>query len=255
MTKLQMAAKIMEYINKEYPLHRSWKGNAVDDHDKVKILLATANASHEEWLTFDVIHNFNEETLNLLYNKIFKNNLADFFDNKHAIEALKEENFSNLSIYLNECLNCINADAKIAAAILLRSCVEIFINIFETGNKLTTKIDNFFKNIDNHQDLKIFCEHGKKDELKEFFEGVKNLGDYIVHNDEKRFDGQTVTDFIEKYDSKNLLILLCVLIETSILKDGMQKITNESHKNKVQSNYFTIKEKSQKFDIDDEIPF
>ena len=148
-------------------------------------------------------------------------------------------------------MNCINADAKIAAAILLRSCIEIFINLFDkTNNHLATKIENFFKNISNHKELKIFCEHEKQGELKEFFEGIKNFGNDAVH-----LNGKKITDFIDKYDSENLLVLLCVLIEHSILKHGIQKITEECQKHKIQSIDFTIKEKSQKCNIDDEIPF
>lgn len=250
-----MAGKIMEYINQEYSFYHFEHLRYFEE--RVETLLATVGIEYENSFSFKSIKNLNEETLNRLYNKIFKNNLSNFFYAPNAIKVLEiQENFSNINFYLDECLRCINADAKIAGAILLRSCVEIFINIFDnTSNPLAKKIDNFFKNIDNHQDLKIFCEHGKKDELKEFFEGVKNLGDYIVHNDEKRFDGQTVTDFIEKYDSKNLLVLLCVLIEHSILKDSIEKMNQEDAINKLKSADFGIKEKSQKFDIDDEIPF
>jgi hypothetical protein len=256
MTKLQMAAKIIDYIHSD-DKYFGWNwGNRYYITNEISILLAMAGIDHEGEFNFQTIKSFDEETLNRLYNKIFNNNLADFFDNKHAIEALNQENFSNLNLYLNECLNCINADTKIAAAILLRSCIEIFINLFDdTSKKLPAKIDKFFKDIDDNKVLKIFCEHKKQDQLKAFFEGVKNLGDWIVHNDEKRFDGQKITDFIDKHDSKNLLVLLCVLIENSILKHGIEKITEESQKNKIQSIDFTIKEKSQKCDIDDEIPF
>ena len=172
-----MAAKIIDYIDKDDKYHYWNYDNRYYDTDKVSILLASSGIEHEGKFNFQTLKRLDEETLNRLYNKIFKNNLSNFFYAPNAIKVLEiQENFSNINFYLDECLRCINADAKIAGAILLRSCVEIFINIFDnTSNPLAKKIDNFFKNIDNHKDLKAFCEHGKKDELKEFLESVKNL--------------------------------------------------------------------------------
>lgn len=205
-----------------------------------------------QYASIETVKLLDEECVTRVYKEIFKNNLSNFFDAPNAIKVLEtEENFSNLNLYLNECLNCINAQNKIAAAILLRSCVEIFINIFDnTSNPLAKKIDNFFKNIDSHKDLKAFCEHGKKDELKEFFEGVKDFG-----NDAAHLNGKKVDDFIEKYDNKAFLVLLCILIEHSILKDSIEKMNQEDTINRLKSADFRPKEESKKCDIDDEIPF
>jgi hypothetical protein len=251
MTKLQKAAKIAEYIKKECIDRDNW-GNEYLSIDSIKTLFAHVDIGYHGDFGFDKIANLDEADINNLYGHIFRQRLNNFFDAPNAIKVLEtEENFSNLNLYLNECLNCINAQNKIAAAILLRSCVEIFINIFEkTKSNLKEKIDNFFKNIDNHKDLKAFCEHGKKDELKEFLESVKNFG-----NDAAHVNGKQVDDVIEKYDSKNLLVLLCVLIEHSILKDSIQRMSQEDAINRLKSANFRPKEESKKCDIDDEIPF
>jgi len=203
------------------------KPSSSDDYWQSSILRDALDKSGDTNISDFHKYLFNDEGLSCL------------FHDKYAIELLaNEEKLFNLNLYLNECFECIKADRKIATAILLRSCVEIFLDIMDfKGLTLAANIDKFIAKMNEDQRFAIFSKNNKQNELQQFFQGIKDVGNDAVH-----LNGKKVTDFIEKYNNKEILNLFCILIEHSILKDDIDKKNEEDKENRVKSIDFTKKE-------------
>lgn len=112
--------------------------------------------------------------------------------------------------------------------------------------------------MEKDESFEIFNKNNKQSELKELLKGIKDFGDDAAH-----LNGKSVKDFIEKRDNKELLKLFCILIEHSILKDGIRERNESDKENRVKSIDFSIKEKlteshimdNSELNSDDEIPF
>ncbi len=178
--------------------------------------------------------------------------MRQFFHDKYAMEILKEkEQYDNLNLYLEECFQCINSKNLIAASILLRCCVEVFLTLQgATEYNLGAKITSFIKQIDQNQDFELFARNQKKDELEDFIKTIKGLGDDVVH-----LNGKNLKDLIEKYDLMQMFKLFCILIENSILKDDIRQKNEDDIAMRVKSINFTVKEKDLSENEDDFIPF
>ena len=104
----------------------------------------------------------------------------------------------------------------------------------------------------------MFNKNNKQNEVQRFLEGIKDFG-----NDAAHLNGKNAKDFIEKFDNKELLKLFCILIENSILKDGIRERNERDVEDRVKSIDLNMKEKvilqdttsDSEVSSDDEIPF
>jgi hypothetical protein len=257
--KFKLIDEIVEYVNSNYGYN--YNGYLKYDDSRVKIILGRFGISYShDYFDTDDLLKANDKSISELHEYLLNNKgLGHLFHDKYAIEVLaNEEDFFNLNLYLNECFECIKSDRKIATAVLLRCCVEIFLSIFDkTKVPLAKKIEMVFINIKNNKNFEIFIKHDKEEQLKTFLEGIKDVGNDAVH-----LNGKNPKDFIEKNNNTELLKLFCILIENSILKDSIKKKNEEDVENRVKSIDFTIKEKplvqdnsNQSLSEDDDIPF
>ena len=250
--KYKLIDKIHKYIESNLIYIDSWEVEHLD-HDKIEILLGRFGIEYVNRNLLTSLKNSDDNQILELYKNISNNNdLVGLFNDKYAIEILNEEKtFFNLNLYLKECFECSKEDKKIATAILLRSCVEIFISIWDnTRNPLDKKIDNFFVNIQDNKEFKIFIEYNKQNQLKQFLKDIKDFGNDAVH-----LNGKNIEDVINKYDNKEILKLFCILMEHSILKDGIKKKNEEEATNEIKSINFTVNDKNSAQFYEEEIPF
>jgi len=120
----------------------------------------------EENLQFSLRHNdISDQQIISLFNEIFANNLKNFFSEEFAYQALTKD-FEDLHHYLQECYNCLRVNLEFAGAILIRSCIEKFLYLYEK-NPNDRAIDNFIKKIDEDDSLKIF--KNRKKNIGDFF--------------------------------------------------------------------------------------
>ncbi|MBL6665289.1 MAG: DUF4145 domain-containing protein [Rickettsiales bacterium] len=267
--RFELVKKITKYIDENY----TWEDQNGIPHyevEQIKILLSNFEIFCPKNY-FESRYLLNAEGKNIIELAEYllkEEGLGNLFHDKYAIEILaSEEGFSNLNLYLRECFECIKADRKIATAILLRACVEIFIDLGgfnknqkEISKKLTlgTSINNLIPLMEKDEAFAMFNKNNKQNELKQFLEGIKDFG-----NDAAHLNGKNAKDFIEKFDNKELLKLFCILIEHSILKDGIRKKNEMDVENMIKSIDFNMKEKAilqnttsdSEISSDDEIPF
>ncbi len=138
--------------------------------------------------------------------------------------------------------------------------IEIFIDVggFKKAYNLGSNIEALIPLMEKDESFEMFNKNNKQSELKQFLKGIKDFGDDAAH-----LNGKNVKDFIEKFDNKELLKLFCILIEHSILKDGIRERNERDVENRVKSINFSMKEKVIKLNTaddseissDDEIPF
>jgi hypothetical protein len=199
------------------------------------------NFSKESKEDFDIDDLFNaeEENVRQLYKYLFKDKYEEsehltsyFTDGKYAIEALGEDEFFNLNLYLQECFECNKAERKLATAMLLRSCLEIIIDL--KGN-LDKNIEKFFTDFDTKEEFKDFAD--KAQQLKPFFHNIRGIGNDVAHI--KKDD---MNDVINKINLTDILKLICMLIENSILKPNIEARKAEAKKKKIESIDFNIEE-------------
>jgi hypothetical protein len=262
--KFELIDQITDHIEENFVTENQWL-----DYDRISILLGRfgikySNKGYRADLNYADDQNIHELAEYLLNDK----GLSHLFHDKYAIEILAtEEKFSNLNLYLNECFECVKADRKIATAILLRACVEIFIDIGgfnknpnKTDQKLSlgTSINNLIPLMEKDEAFAMFNKYNKQNEVQRFLEGIKEFG-----NDAAHLNGKNAKDFIEKFDNKELLKLFCILIEHSILKDGILRRNERDVENRVESIDLNMKEKvilqdatsDSEMGLDEETPF
>ena len=258
--KFQLVDEIKKHLETNY-MHEDYNGNLQYKEERVRILLGRSGIIYTG-RDFDDSYLLNADDKNIAELAEYLLNdkgLSHLFHDKYAIDVLStEEKFFNLNLYLQECFECIKTNRRIATAILLRSCVQILVDMCGyKGGSLAVSIDKFIPSMENNETFIMFSNCKKQNELKQFLEGIKDFGNDAVH-----LNGKNVKDFIEKYDNKELLKLFCILIEHSILKDDIRKRNERDVENRVKSIDFSMKEKVVKVEIesewpytDDEIPF
>lgn len=267
-TKILLVEEIINYMTTNL-VYRDNEDYPRSDEVKIKVLLGGFDISYKGDFYRDYLFYAEDKNIRELADYLRNDEgLSHLFHDKYAIEILAtEERFSNLNLYLHECFECIKADRKIATAILLRACVEIFIdvggfnkNTKKTDQKLSlgTSISNLIPLMEKDEVFAMFSKNSKQNELQQFLEGIKDFG-----NDAAHLNGKNAKDFIEKFDNKELLKLFCILIEHSTLKDGIREKNERDIENRVKSIDFSMKEKvilqdatsDSEVSSDDEIPF
>ena len=259
--KFQLVDKIKNFLVRNYTYQDSI-GATHYKEKRVEILLDSFGIFYSgEFHSDDLLDADDEKIGDLAKYLLNDEGLNNLFHDKYAIEILAtEERFSNLNLYLHECFECIKADRKIATAILLRACVEIFIDVggFKKNFHLGSNIEALIPLMEKDESFEMFNKNNKQGELKQFLKGIKDFGDDAAH-----LNGKNVKDFIEKFENKELLKLFCILIEHSILKDGIRERNERDVENRVKSIDFSMKEKvilqdttsDSEVSSDDEIPF
>lgn len=260
--RFDLVKKITKHIDENYAFE-DFNGYLQYRQEQIKILLKNFEITYSGGY-FDADYLLNAEGKSIVELAEYLLNdkgLSHLFHDKYAIEILStEERFSNLNLYLHECFECIKADRKIATAILLRACVEIFIDVggFKKAYKLGSNIEALIPLMEKDESFEMFNKNNKQSELKQFLKGIKDFGDDAAH-----LNGKNVKDFIEKFENKELLKLFCILIEHSILKDGIRERNEMDVENMIKSIDFIPKEKPLEQEgisdisssADDEIPF
>ena len=213
----------------------------------------------EENLQFSLRHNdISDQQIISLFNEIFANNLKNFFSEEFAYQALTKD-FEDLHHYLQECYNCLRVNLEFAGAILIRSCIEKFLYLYEK-NPNDRAIDNFIKKIDEDDSLKIF--KNRKKNIGDFFNLCQKNANHAVHLRYKE-----AKEYIDQYSVDDSLRLLCLIIENTILKEPIEKIREQEKLKKINEIKFDHKKSSPKKhekidsktidsnDEDEEIPF
>lgn len=267
--KFQLIDEIIKYLEANFT-YEDFNGYTRYKNQRVKILLGRFNISYSgKEFDSDYLLDADDKNIHELAEYLLKDKgLSHLFHDKYAIDVLEsEEKFSNINLYLNECFECVKADRKIATAILLRACVEIFIDVGgfnknpkRTDQKLSlgTSISSLILLMEKDEAFAMFYKNNKQNEVQRFLEGIKDFG-----NDAAHLNGKNAKDFIEKFDNKELLKLFCILIEHSILKDGIRERNERDVDSRVKSIDFNMKKKvitqdatsNSDMDSDDEIPF
>ena len=175
-----------------------------------------------------------------LYDYIFEEcNLKNLFTNIYSAEILKnDEKYENLNLYLNECYKCMKSSNLIAAAILIRGCLEIFLGMYSSKFRLESKIEDVSKNFSNIGDLKVFDEIDKTSEITNFLFEIKNLGNDVAH-----VNGKKINEFIREKNLEESLKILCNIIEHSILDEEISKKLENDRKQKLASSLSNLSTK------------
>ncbi len=266
--KFQLIDEIIKYLEANFT-YEDYNGDQRYKEQRVQILLGRFGISYSRKFSSSILLDAKDRNISELAEYLLNDKgLSHLFHDKYAIEVLlTEERFSNLNLYLHECFECIKADRKIATAILLRACVEIFIDVggFNKNPKnpdqklsLGTSISHLIPLMEKDEAFAMFNKNNKQNELQQFLEGIKDFG-----NDAAHLNGKNTKDFIDKFDNKELLKLFCILIEHSILKNGIRERNERDIEDRVKSIDFSMKEKvitqdaksNSDMDSDDEIPF
>ncbi len=239
--KFQLVDEIIEHLEKNYT-YQDCDGYLMYKEERVRILLERFDIIYtQKHFNSSYLENADDKNIVELAEYLLNDKgLSHLFHDKYAIDILStEEKFFNLNLYLQECFECIKTNRRIATAILLRSCVQILVDMCGyKGRSLAASIDQFIPSMENNETFIMFSNCKKQNELKQFLEGIKDFGNDVAH-----LNGKNVKDFIEKYDNKELLKLFCILIEHSILKDDIRKRNERDVENRVKSIDFSIKEK------------
>ena len=182
-----------------------------------------------------------------LYDYIFEennfeeSNLNNLFTNIYSAEILKnDEKYENLNLYLNECYKCIKSSNLIAAAILTRGCLEIFLGMYSSKLHLESKIEDVSKNFSNIDDFKVFDEIRKTSEITNFLFEIKNLGNDVAH-----VNGKKINEFIREKNLEESLKILCNIIEHSILNEEISKKLENDRKQNLASSLSNLSTKNK----------
>ena len=188
------------------------------------------------------LHESDEFKIQNLYDYIFEeSNLNNLFTNIYSAEILKnDEKYENLNLYLNECYKCIKSSNLIAAAILTRGCLEIFLGMYSSKFHLESKIEDVSKNFSNIDDFKVFDEIGKTSEITNFLFEIKNLGNDVAH-----VNGKKINEFIREKNLEESLKILCNIIEHSILNEEISKKLENDRKQKLASSLSNLSTKNK----------
>jgi len=258
-TKLDLIDKIHAHLKENYSSEGEHEGEyfAYFENDRIALILSHVDIHVKGYFDYkiEILIRADGYKITKLAEYLFGNKnegMRQFFHDKYATEILKEkEQYDNLNLYLEECFQCINSKNLIAASMLLRCCVEVFLTIQgATEYNLGAKITSFIKQIDQKQDFELFAKNQKKAELEDFIKTIKGLGDDVVH-----LNGKNLKDLIEKYDLMQMFKLFCILIENSILKCDIRQKNEDDIAKRVRSINFTVKEKDLDDNDDDPIPF
>ncbi len=252
--KFKLVDEIIEYIKDiEYDRIASILDHfGIKYHDKYGNSISSYNQPKQH------LNNATEDQIHNLYKYLFDEKIETFFDDKYATPVLQEK-FVNLNLYLNECLACINNGNNIAATILLRSCVEIFLKESgQEGKNLATDIENLITSINtdskNKDVFEIFTMANQLDALKIFLDDIRKLGRDVVHIKKDDIEG-----YISKHNQREFFQLFCTLIENSILRDGIHTYNTKAKADKMKFKIPDTTEKIPTFehqaDTNDEIPF
>ncbi len=245
----------MDFINSDPSLssHDNW-GNEFVDSCKIRTLLGHCNISYSDSFSYSTLENFDNNQINDLYSYIFYKDIQNYFDSKYALQVLQND-FSDLFYYINECITSINGGSKLGSIIILRSCIEVFLHALypnKKGDKLSHTINYFVDKIQEDDRFVDFVKIDKHRELESFFNEIRELGNDAVHN-----RVQDVKTLLDKYNEKEILKLVLILAESSILKEGIEKMTRDSIVARSTNAKYSINkiEETKSASIDNEIPF
>jgi hypothetical protein len=210
----------------------------------LKLYFEYDNSRTYFWILNKILHDSSDFKIQNLYNYIFgENNIKKLFTNAYSPEILAtDEKYENLNLYLNECYKCIKSSNLIAGAILLRSCLEIFINKYSAKYHVHQKIEDVIKNFNEINDFKLFDEISKKDEIEKFFKEIKNLGNDSVH-----LNGKKIKEIINTFDIERAFTYMCIIIENTILTEEIDKKLKNDQKKKLSSFDFHEIKKEDKY--------
>ena len=191
------------------------------------------------------LHESDEFKIQNLYDYIFEennfeeSNLNNLFTNIYSAEILRnDEKYENLNLYLTECYKCIKSSHLIAAAILIRGCLEIFLGMYSSMFRLESKIKDLSKRFNNIDDFKVFDEIGITNEITNLFFEIKNLGNDVAH-----VNGKKINEFIREKNLEESLKILCNIIEHSILNEEISKKLENDRKQKLASSLSNLSTK------------
>jgi hypothetical protein len=122
--------------------------------------------------------------------------------------------------------------------------LEIIINIYTKRSRknLEGKIEEFFTDFDTKEEFKDFAD--KAPQLKPFFHKIRGIGNNVAHI--KKDD---MNDVINKINLTDILKLICMLIENSILKLSIEAKKAEAKKKQIADIDFNI------VNIEEDVPF
>lgn len=202
-------------------------------------------------LIFDNDHDINlnqtlyesdEFKIQNLYDYIFEeSNLNNLFTDIYSAEILRNDGkYENLNLYLTECYKCIKSSHLIAAAILIRGCLEIFLGMYSREYHLKSKIEDVSKNFSKIDDFKVFDEIRKTSEITNFLFEIKNLGNDVAH-----VNGKKINEFIREKNLEESLKILCNIIEHSILNEEIRKKLENDRKQNLASSLSNLSTKNK----------
>lgn len=178
----------------------------------------------------------NDDNIKNLYEYIPKKNINNFFyDRTACIEVLKKEKFLDLKILLEECFNCINQNNFLASVIILRACLEMWLNKMGFDkNKLEDKIKNFIKDIKDKNSYPSLKE--KINEIDNLLNLYRDNGNNVAHCDIAK-----AQKYIEDHSLSASLALLCILIEETIFSKDIKDFKLSEKKNRINALDFETK--------------
>jgi hypothetical protein len=169
----------------------------------------------------NILSSFNDSTVERLHKYLAPHMMNYFFYNKLALEVLEDDKYKDLKLYLKECHKCASGELKLAFAILMRSLIEIALDLYNIKGTLEKKIDSFINGIDDNPDFEIFKKYNKAEELKEFLTKVRKGGNSVAHVN------KDFINYINNHDSTTTFKLFCLFVEYSVLKDDIKKLQDE----------------------------
>lgn len=204
------------------------------------LILIFLYASHLNLNLNQTLYESDEFKIQNLYDYIFEeSNLNNLFTDIYSAEILRNDGkYENLNLYLTECYKCIKSSHLIAAAILIRGCLEIFLGMYSREYHLKSKIEDVSKNFSKIDDFKVFDEIGKTSEITNFLFEIKNLGNDVAH-----VNGKKINEFIREKNLEESLKILCNIIEHSILNEEIRKKLENDRKQNLASSLSNLSTK------------
>ena len=175
-----------------------------------------------------------------LYNNISsQQNIGDFFwDKNECLEVFKKEEFADLKVLLEECFNCIQSGNNIATVVIIRACLEMWLNKLEiTEGNNQKKIDAFIIKIATDRQYKAL--KSQKSAINHLLHLYRENGNHAIHGRVKE-----AQEYIQNYCLEASLNLLCKLIENTILKDEIIEIKNKNREEDVKNINFDNKKQN-----------
>ena len=206
------------------------------------LILIFLYASHLNLNLNQTLYESDEFKIQNLYDYIFEeSNLNNLFTDIYSAEILRnDEKYENLNLYLTECYKCIKSSHLIAAAILIRGCLEIFLGMYSREYHLKSKIEDVSKNFSKIDDFKVFDEIRKTSEITNFLFEIKNLGNDVAH-----VNGKKINEFIREKNLEESLKILCNIIEHSILNEEIRKKLENDRKQNLASSLSNLSTKNK----------